>query len=111
MNSKNALIWFIPAFLLIVTLAPVSLPTYYLPVLKIVVSVAAFYILFLLMNERPKYYLLWSVGFVLVIVVFNPIYVLSFMKKETHFAIDAAMFFVANWLFAFKPKTDNPENK
>jgi hypothetical protein len=100
---KNILVWIIPTILLLVSLAPVPLTVFYPFILKIIVSLAAIIITYLLFTEKPKYYLAWGIVFILIIFIFNPIIQINIsMGVDIPLALIAAIIFMANWFFVFR---------
>lgn len=101
----TALIWFVPAVMLLLTLLPLSFPGIYVLALEIVVALAAIYIAYLLFTRKPRYYLPWGIAFIVVALVFNPIIKLSvLMGIAIPLSLITAIIFLANWWFVFRTK-------
>lgn len=104
-NKKfnNILLWGIPTAFLLSTFLPITFPSIYFVVLKVIVSLAALVITYLLFTQKPRYYIIWMIAFLLIAFVFNPIIPLKALMGDTiHFALDAAIVFMLNWWFAFR---------
>jgi hypothetical protein len=100
---KNILVWIIPTVLLIVSMIPVPLTVFYPFILKIVVSLTAIIITYLLFTEKPKYYLAWGIVFILIIFIFNPIVQINItMGIDIPLALITAVIYMANWFFVFR---------
>lgn len=103
-SFKYALLWVVPAIFLLISLMPVLMPYVFVILLQIIVSLSAAYISYLLFTEKPKYYLIWTIAFILVVLMFNPIMQLNVMMGIIPLALVTAVLFLANWWFVFKSR-------
>jgi hypothetical protein len=104
-HFHNILVWIIPTILLLVSLAPLPLTVFYPLILKIVVSLCALIIAYLLFTEKPKYYMAWGIVFVLIVFIFNPIIQINItMGVDIPLALITAIIFIANWFFVFRKR-------
>jgi hypothetical protein len=102
---RNILVWIIPTVLLLVSMIPVPLTVFYPLLLKIIVTLAAIIITYLLFTEKPKYYLVWGIVFILIIFIFNPIIQINItMGIDIPLALITAIIFMANWFFVFRKR-------
>lgn len=101
-SFKHPLLCVVPAIFLLVSLMPVLMPYVFVILLQIIVSLSAAYISYLLFIEKPKYYLIWVIAFILVVLMFNPIMQLNVIMGIIPLALVAAVLFLANWWFVFK---------
>lgn len=102
---KNVFLWIVPAVLLLISLLPINLTALFPLVLQIVVSLAAIFIAYLLFTEKPKYYIIWGIVFVLIVLIYNPLIHLSvIMGIAVPLSLITAVIFVTNWWFVFRAK-------
>lgn len=102
---KNIFLWIVPAILLLLTLLPIPLPLLYGLLLEIVVSLAALYITYLLCTEKPKYYVVWAIIFILIFFIYNPIVKIPLIVNiALPLNLITALLFLANWFFVFRNK-------
>jgi hypothetical protein len=98
------LVWILPVVLLLLSLAPIAWPPLLFPlVLQIVVSVAAAYIVYLLFTQRPPYYMIWGIVFILFVLIYNPIItVAAFSGILLPLALVSAIIWILNWFIVFR---------
>ncbi len=90
-----AALWFVPAAMLLIALAP--LPYGYYTLLRLVVCVSAGTVAYL---SWPKH-AAWSVGFIVVALLFNPLIIVA-LDRGTWAPIDVgvAILYAAHWWIA-----------
>lgn len=102
---KNIFLWIIPAIMLLLTLVPIGLPAVYTLILQIVVSVTALLIAYLLFTERPRYYVIWGIIFVIILLIYNPLIHLSVtMGVAVPLNLITAILYITNWWFVFRKR-------
>lgn len=102
---RNIFLWIVPAVMLLITVIPIAFPYLYGLLLQIVVSLTAAIIAYLLFTEKPKYFIIWGIVFVLIVLIYNPIIHLSMiMGVEIPLNLITAIIFLANWWFVFRTK-------
>ena len=70
--SYNIFLSIVPAALLLLSLLPMPFPLLYGALLQIGVSLAAAYIAYRVFREKPPYYLLAGITFILIVLIYNP---------------------------------------
>src|SRR4029079_13747022 len=89
---KNGFLWIVPAVLLLISLLPINLTAFFPIVLQIVVSLAAIVIAYLLFTEKPRYYIIWGIVFIFIVLIYNPLIHLSvIMGIEVPLSLIAAI--------------------
>lgn len=97
-------IWIVPVIFLLLSLAPIPWPPLLFPlILQIWVSVAAAYIVYLLFTQRPPYYVIWAIVFILFVLIYNPIITVSaFSGILLPLALVTAIIWILNWFIVFR---------
>lgn len=98
------LVWFLPVIFLLLSLIPIAWPALIMPLLlQIVVSVASAFIVYFLFTQKPPYYMIWAIVFILFVMIYNPIITVSaFSSILLPLQLITAIIFIANWWFVFR---------
>lgn len=99
---KNVFLWMVPAVLLLITLLPVALPAVYSLILQVVVTIAAILIAYLLLTEKPKYYIVWGIIFILIVLIYNPLVHVNVTWGVVPINLITAIIFILNWWFVYR---------
>lgn len=103
--TREIVLWFLPAVMLIISLFPIDLPAIYGLLVQIIVSLTAAIIAYLLFTKKPQYFIIWGIVFVLIVLIYNPfIKIAVFSNSIIPISLITAIIFIANWWFVFHKK-------
>ena len=103
-RAVQDMVWLAPAVLLVLSLIGLAIPHLGL-IVGVIVSVAALFISYLHLVQKPAYYLAWLLAFVVLFLIYNPIFSIAFFNTlGLPLNLIAAIIFIANWYLVFKAK-------
>lgn len=103
---NNIFLWLVPVVMLLLSLLPMNYPVIFPLVLEIIVSLAAAVITYLLFTQKPKYYIIWAIAFIVIVLIYNPLIRLSvIMGIDIPLALITAIIFITNWWFVFRTRS------